>query len=114
MHSQFNNNSSLKKQSLSDTPALEEKKLPFLECCLFRDIIENYKIVCKIYYLYRYIDNYVKLNKQLNLIELKKEEGNVCVWVYVFGCVGICICVYVCAICVSMCDACAQLSYQYM
>ena len=25
-------------QSLSNTPALEETKLPFLECCLFRDI----------------------------------------------------------------------------
>ena len=47
MYSQFINNISLKNQcllypkSLSDTPALEETKLPFLECCLYRDIIEN-------------------------------------------------------------------------
>ena len=47
MYSQFVNNISWKNQcllypkSLSDTPALEETKLPFLECCLFWDIIEN-------------------------------------------------------------------------
>ena len=31
----------LHSKSLSDTPALEETKLPFLELCLFRDITKN-------------------------------------------------------------------------
>ena len=48
MFSQFINNIPWKNQyllypkSLSDTPTLEESKLPFLECCLIRDIIEKW------------------------------------------------------------------------
>ena len=51
MYSQFINNVSRKNQcllypkSLSNTPALEETKLPFLECCLFGDIIEKERIL---------------------------------------------------------------------
>ena len=46
MYSQFFNNTFLKicllhSKSLSDTPALEETKLPFLELCLFRDITKK-------------------------------------------------------------------------
>ena len=38
----IDNPASQNPKSFSNRPALEETKLPFFECCLFRDIIEKY------------------------------------------------------------------------